>query len=176
MKCYTVTEKGITPGIRLLPTPYPHVPVGDPRVSSADYRRVEIDPALMMNAQAQAIAACSIEIAYKEGERRRSSYKLIPPKGGDDDQALVKFEANCATGDGRTFYDFPRDTFTVAKGWYSHNVQGPRVQMPVELAVLKKDCTARVLKVEDIAGRPALVFGVVFDGATLKLEKGGPEN
>ncbi len=50
MKCYTVTEKGVMPGIELGgKTPYPYVIVGDPN-EQYDHRRVEVDGALAATA------------------------------------------------------------------------------------------------------------------------------
>ena len=51
MKCYTVTKDGVVPGIQFLREPYPHVAVGDPALSSADCRRVEVDAALAGGAE-----------------------------------------------------------------------------------------------------------------------------
>src|SRR3970040_660122 len=58
MKCYTVTKDGVVPGIRFLREPYPHVAVGDPALSSADCRRVEVDAALAGGAES-VIKNCS---------------------------------------------------------------------------------------------------------------------
>ena len=56
MKCYTVTKDGVVSGIQFLHEPYPHVAVGDPALSSADCRRVEVDAALAGGATDEAPA------------------------------------------------------------------------------------------------------------------------
>jgi len=161
MKCYTVTENGVRPGIEVMPEPYPHVGVGDPAVTY-DYRRVAVDEALGANGP---LASCSYVIDRDEGDTRATSYKLVPASGVDDDQALVLLVAHCAPN-GRTFYDFPRYTFTLANGWYS---AGPRVRTPANLIVMKKGYTVRVDKIEDLTQRPERVFSIAFDGSELRL-------
>ncbi len=161
MKCYTVTEKGVTPGIELGgKTPYPHVIVGDPDIQY-DHRRVEVDGALAPGAGGK-ILNCSVVLDMKSGELRRVSYKLVPPDGSDDDKVLALFAVRVA--DARAWYDFPRDTFMLAKGWISKSPRGPSVAAPVELVVLKKDESAKVYKVESLAKSPALILTVSFDG------------
>ncbi|MBI3574672.1 MAG: hypothetical protein HY083_03315 [Gammaproteobacteria bacterium] len=166
MKCYTTTDKGVMPGIDLVSgPPYPHVCVGDPNVLY-DHRRVEADEALAGNANNGKIMNCSMALDMNEEDHRRASYKLVPPNGSDDDQTLVKFEARVNSA--RTWYEFPRDTFSLAKGWISKTPRGPSVSAPVELFVLKKDNKAQVYKIEDIAKAPVLVFNVRYDGNELK--------
>lgn len=165
MKCFTVTEKGVTPGIAFaIGDPYPHVQIGDPHVEY-DFRRVEVDAALAAGAANGVLPACSIVLDMKEGDRRRVSYKLVAPNGKDEDQALVKLEAHC-TAVGRTFYELPRYTMTVAKGWFS-KASGPSVNTPVELIVLNKGGEVKIYKSEDL-GKPELVFTVSFDGKELQ--------
>lgn len=162
MKCYTVTEKGVTPGIELGgKSPYPHVVVGDPD-EQYDHRRVEVDGALAAKTSSGKILNCSVTLDMKQGELRRVSYKLIPPDGSDDDKVLAMFAVRVA--DARAWYDFPRDTFMLAKGWISKTPRGPSVAAPVELVVLKKDDAAKVYKVESLAKSPALMLTVSFDG------------
>lgn len=162
MKCYTVTEKGVTPGIELGgKTPYPHVIVGDPD-EQYDHRRVEVDGALAATASGGKILNCSMTLDMKQGELRRVSYKLVPPDGSDDDKVLALFLVRAA--DARAWYEFPRDTFMLAKGWISKAPRGPSVAAPVELVVLKKDDAAKVYKVESLAKSPALMLTVSFDG------------
>lgn len=167
MKCFTVTERGVTPGIAFVARdPYPHVEIGDPQVEY-DFRRVEVDAALAEGAANGVIPACSVTLDMKEGDRRRVSYKLVAPNGKDEDQALVKLEAHC-TASGRTFYEMPRYTLTVAKGWFS-KAGGPSVNTPVELIVLNKGGEVRIYKEEDL-GRPDLVYIISFDGNELRVK------
>ncbi len=162
MKCYTVTEKGVTPGIELGgSSPYPHVIVGDPD-EQYDHRRVEVDDALAATASGGKILKCSMALDRKEGELRRVSYKLVLPDGSDDDKVLALFAVRVP--DARTWYDVPRDTFMLAKGWISKIRRGPSVAAPVDLVVLKKDDAARVYKVESLAKSPVLILTVRFDG------------
>jgi hypothetical protein len=162
MKCYTVTEKGVASGVRLSQQPYPHIGVGDP-ANEPDYRLVEVDEAL---AAGDAVSACSVALDQDEARPRRAGYKLVPP-AGDDNQALVKLEVHPGAGAQRTFYDLPRYTKTLAKGWFS-KAGGPRVDTPVELVLLKKGDEVRVYNVEDSDRSPALLFTLSFDGAELK--------
>lgn len=167
MKCYTVTEKGVAAGIEFMTAgPYPHICVGDPSVQY-DHRRVEVDAALAAAANGGKIHDCSMALDMNEADRRRASYKLVPPAGQDNDKVLVMFEVRPG-GDGRTWYDFPRDTFMLAKGWYSKTPRGPRVSAPVELAVLNKEDAVRVYKATDISQAPAPLLTVRFDGSELK--------
>jgi hypothetical protein len=123
---------------------------------------VEVDSALAATASGGKILNCSMTLDMKPGELRRVSYKLVPPDDSDDDRVLALFAVRAA--DARTWYDFPRDTFMLAKGWISKAPRGPSVAAPVELVVLKKDDAARVYKVENLAKSPALMFTVRFDG------------
>ncbi len=166
MKCFTVTEKGVTAGIAWVKEPYPHVGVGDPKVEY-DYRRVEVDGALAEGAAHGTLHECSIALDMKEEDRRRASYKLIPPTGKDTAQALVKLEAHCATS-GRTWYELPRYTMTVAKGWFAN--AGPQVNTPVELIVLNKDSEVKIGKIDE-NGKSQLVMTVYFDGNELKVKE-----
>lgn len=162
MKCYTVTEKGVTPGIELGgSSPYPHVIVGDPDVQY-DHRRVEVDTTLAATASGGKILNCSMTLDMKQGELRRVSYKLVPPDGSDDDKALALFAVRVAGA--RAWYDFPHDTFMLAKGWISRSPRGPSAAAPVELVVLKKDDAAKVYRVVSLAKSPALMLTVSFDG------------
>lgn len=166
MKCYTVTEKGVAAGIAFVTgDPYPHVCVGNPDVEY-DHRRVEVDAALANAADGGRILNCSVMLDMKEGERRRASYKLVPPDGSDNDKVLALFEVRVAGT--RTWYDFPRDTFMLAKGWISKIPRGPQVAAPAELVVLNKDDAAQVYKVADVAKSPEPLFTVRFDGSDLK--------
>jgi hypothetical protein len=171
MKCFTVTENGVVTGISFVREPYPHIPVGDPQLSSADYRRVEIDAALADSARDGVITACSYVLDAKPGaDHRRVSYKIIA-SGNDDDMALVKLEAHCAAPGQRTFYEFPRDTMTLANGWYLWD-RGPQVRTPVNLVVLGKNGEVRIYRTVDIRKPPELVFIVQFDGTRL-IQKDG---
>jgi hypothetical protein len=172
MKCYAVTENGVVPGVKFLRDPFPHVAVGDPKLSSADYRRVEVDAALATNAADGVITACSYASDMKSGEVRRASYKLVPPTGKDDGEALVKFEARCATPGNRTFYDFPLYTLALANGWYLADGKGPQVSTPVNLVVLEKNNEVGIHRTVDFSQRPEPVFFVHFDGAELKRKNG----
>lgn len=165
MKCFTVTEKGVAAGIAWVKDPYPHVGVGDPKVQY-DYRRVEVDSALAESAANGTLRDCSITLDMKEEDHRRASYKLIPPTGKDEDQALVKLEAHCTTN-GRTWYELPRHTFTLAKGWFAN--AGPKVNTPVELIVLNKDGEVRIGKTEE-SGKSQIVMTVYFDGNELRVK------
>ncbi len=164
MKCYTVTQDGVVPGIRTLPEPYPHVPVGDPALSSADYRRVEVDATLA--GSGDIINNCSYTIDTKNSGNRRSSYKLVAPSGSDDDTILVKFDVHGGAGQ-RTSYDFPRFTLALANGWHLAG-QGPQVETPVNLVVLKKGDEVNIHRTMDIHKPAAPVFSVRFDGSGLK--------
>jgi hypothetical protein len=168
MKCYTVTHNGVIRGIKFFRTPYPHVAVGDPTLSSADCRRVEVDKELAESATNDSIIACSYVPDVKQGEMRRSSFKLIAPTGIDDDQALVKLEARCASPGNRTFYDLPLYTFALANGWYLADGTGPQVSTPVNLIVLDQGDDVKIYRTVDIWKQPELVFAVAFDGAELR--------
>lgn len=170
MKCFTVTENGIVPGMKFARDPYPHVPIGDSGLSSADFRRVEIDAALADGARDGVITACSYALEAGEGNRR-SSYKLVAPTGKDEDAALVKLEAHCAAPGQRTFYELPRDTMVLASGWYLWG-RGPQVRTPVDLIVLAKNSRAVVNRTVDIRKEPEHVFVIHFDGAKLILKNG----
>lgn len=170
MKCFTVTENGIVPGIKFAREPYPHVPVGDPNLSSSDFRRVAIDTALADGAKDGVITACSCVLEAGEGARR-SSYKLVAPRGKDENLALVKLEAHCAAPGQRTFYELPRDTMVLASGWYLQG-KGPQVRTPVDLVVLAKDTPVGINRTVDIRKPPEHVFIVQFDGARL-IQKDG---
>lgn len=165
MKCFTVTENGVVPGIKFARDPYPHVPVGDPNLSSADFRRVEIDAALADGARYGVLTACSYALEAGEGNRR-SSYKLVAPTGKDENAALAKLEAHCAAPGQRTFYDLPRDTMVLASGWHLWG-KGPQVRTPVDLIVLAKNGAVQVNRTVDIRKPPEHVFVVEFDGAKL---------
>jgi hypothetical protein len=167
MKCYTVTEQGVTAGIAIASDPYPHVGVGDPNVAY-DYRRVEIDEALATTAASGgSIRACSVELDMSESDSRRASYKLITPAGTDEDQALVKLEVHPGAG-GRTFYDLPRHTVTLAKGAFTRTAGGPHLETPVELVVIRKGGEVDVYKSADVFTAPKLAFSVGFDGSELR--------
>jgi hypothetical protein len=170
MKCFTVTENGVIPGIKFAREPYPHVPVGDPSLSSADFRRVPVDAALADGAKDGVIAACSYVLEAGEGTRR-SSYKLVAPTGRDEDAALVKLEAHCAAPGQRSFYDLPRDAMVLASGWYLQD-KGPQVRTPVNLVVLAKDASVQINRTVDIRKPPEHVFIVHFDGAGLIRQDG----
>lgn len=165
MKCFTVTEKGVAAGIAWVKEPYPHVGVGDPKVQY-DYRRVEVDGALAESAANGTLHDCSITLDMKEEDHRRASYKLIAPTGKDEGQALVKLEVHGAA-DGRTWYELPRHTFTVAKGWYAN--AGPKVNTPVELIVLNKDSEVRICKTAEAGGTQRLMT-LYFDGNELRTK------
>ncbi len=165
MKCFTVTEKGTAAGITWVKEPYPHVGVGDPKVEY-DYRRVEVDGALAENVANGTLYDCSISLDIKETDPRRASYKLIVPNGKDEDRALVKLEAHCATN-GRTWYELPRHTFTIAKGWYAN--AGPKVNTPVELIVLNKGEEVRIFRTEG-ENKPERVMTVYFDGRAMGVK------
>jgi len=169
MKCYTVTENGITPGIGCVNEPYPHVPVGDRR-AEPDYRRVALADALAGSAVNGAVTRCSLTLESNDADRRRASYKLVPPSNKDDDQALVKFEVHAAPG-ARSAYDFPRYTFTVAKGWISDAPGRPQANTPVELVVLKRGATVTVTQTERGSGAPQTVMQLEFDGNELRRKR-----
>jgi hypothetical protein len=171
MKCYTLTETGILPGIQFLNEPYPNVLIGDP-ANQMSYTRVEVDTELADSAKENMITSCSWALDVKEGEKRRASYKLVPPRGDDDHQAMVKVEAHCAKPGGRTSYEFPHDTFTLASGWFT-GPGGSKVSAPANLVVLDKDNSIRVYKTEDIWRAQELVFAASYDGRELKLKKSG---
>lgn len=165
MKCYTVTKDGVVPGIRILCEPYLHVAVGDPALSSADYRRVEVDAALA--GTGDTIKECSYTIDTKNSGDRRSSYKLVAPSGSDDDKILVKFDVHGGTAGRRTSYDFPRFTLALANGWHLAG-NGPQVETPVNLVVLKKGDEVNIHRTMDIHKPAEPVFSVRFDGTDLK--------
>ncbi|BAU46877.1 hypothetical protein SVA_0295 [Sulfurifustis variabilis] len=167
MKCYTVTENGMTPGIDFVDEPYPHVPVGDPR-NEPDFRRVQIEDALASSSTNGAVTSCSLALVPNDDDRRRASYRLVPPTGRDDDQALVKLEARAAPGC-RTWYNPPRETLTVAKGWIPEGGSGPRVRTPVEMMVLRKGGEIGVYETNRSDPQGRLKFRVRFDGAELAL-------
>lgn len=171
MKCYTVTQNGVVPGIQFLRDPYPHVAVGDPSLSSADYRRVEVDPALANNNAEGILKACSYAVDTKNSGNRRSSYKLVALAGNDDDKILVKFDAPCATPGQRTFYDMPLYTLALANGWRLAGGKGPQAETPVNLVVLKKGDEVRINRTVDLSKPPEFVFSVNFDGAELKQNR-----
>lgn len=165
MKCYTVTENGVTPGIHFVNDPYPHVPVGDPR-NEPDFRRVQIDPALASGSFNGAVSSCSLALAPNDDDRRRASYRLAPPNGRDDDQALVKLEVHAPPG-WRSSYNPPRETLTVAKGWLPEGGSGPRVNTPVELMVLRKGGEIEVYQTDRTHPLGSLKFRLRFDGTEL---------
>lgn len=68
-----VTENGVVPGVKFLHQPYPHVAVGDSRLSSADYRRVAVAKDLADRAADGTITVCSIVADMKRQANRRSS-------------------------------------------------------------------------------------------------------
>jgi hypothetical protein len=171
MKCYSVTKEGVVAGIRFLREPYPHVAVGDPALSSADCRRVEVDAALADSAADGVIKACSWSIDTKNSGNRRSSYKLVAPAGGDDDRVLVKIEAHCAAPGQRSFYDLPLNTLALANGWFLAGGRGPQVETPVNLVVLKKGDVVKILRTVDIRKPAELAFSVVFDGSELRQDR-----
>jgi hypothetical protein len=164
MKCYTVTKDGVVPGIQTLREPYPHVAVGDPALSSVDYRRVEIDAAFA--GSGDTINNCSYTIDTKNSGDRRSSYKIIAPTGSDDEKILVKFDVHGGAGQ-RTSYDFPHFTLALANGWHLAG-QGPQVETPVNLVVLKEGDEVKIHRTVDIHKPDKLVFSVRFDGSELK--------
>jgi hypothetical protein len=168
MKCYTVTKDGVVPGIQFLHEPYPHVAVGDPALSSADCRRVEVDAALAGGATDGVVKACSYTLDSKNSENRRSSYKLVVPAGNDDDLALVKLEACCAAPGCRAFYDLPLYTLALANGWCLAGGTGPQVSTPVNLVVLKKGNEVKIYRTVDIRLPAEFVFSVSFDGFELR--------
>lgn len=168
MKCFTVTNDGVVPGIEYLKEPYPHVAVGDTKLSSSDYRLVEIDPAL---AGEHKITACSYTIDTKNSGNRKVSYKLVPPSGKDDDLALVKFDAHGNTPGQRTFYDMPRHTLALANGWRLASDRNPQAETPVNLVVLKKGDEVKVERMVDIRKPSVPLFSVRFDGTELKLTR-----
>lgn len=168
MKCFTATENGVTSGIHFVNQPYPHVPVGDPR-NEPDLRRVRLAEALASASANGAVTSCSINLVPNDDDRRRASYDLVPPTGRDDDQALVKLEVHPPSG-WRTWYNLPRETLTVAKGWLSEGGTGPRVSTPVELVVLKKDGSIAVHETDRTNPNGRLKFRLRFDGSTLALD------
>ncbi|MCG6871335.1 MAG: hypothetical protein LJE84_03510 [Gammaproteobacteria bacterium] len=161
MKCYTVTANGVSEGIDLASEPYPHVAVGDP-AAPHHFRRVEVDEGLAGNGK---VMNCSVVLDVKEEDPRRASYKLVEATGEDDDQALVKIEPR-ATDAGRSFYELPANTFSLAVGWFSGS-QGNKVNSPVELVVLKKDTEIPIFQTEDMWKDPEPVLTVRFDGNRL---------
>lgn len=165
MKCYTVTEHGITPGISYVNEPYPHVPVGDPR-NEPDFRRVPVDEGLLGASTNGAVTNCSLVLVPNDDDRRRASYQLTPPSGRDDDRALIKLEVRAPQGS-RTWYQPPRETLTVAKGWLAEGGSGPRVNTPVELMVLKKDGEIEVYETDRTYPLGRLRLRLRFDGAEL---------
>lgn len=168
MKCYTVTKNGVVPGIQFLREPYPHVAVGDPALSSADCRRVEVDATLADNATDNIIKTCSHIIDMKASENRRSSYKLVAATGDDDDRILIKIEARCAAPGQRTFYDLPLTTLALANGWYLAGGKGPQAETPVNLVVLKKGDEVKIHRTVDMHKPAEFVFSVRFDGSELR--------
>lgn len=170
MKCYTVTKDGVVPGIQFLREPYPHVAVGDPALSSADCRRVEVDAALAGGTTDGVIKTCSYTLDPKNSGNRRSSYKLVAA-GGDDDKILVKLEARCAAPGQRTFYDLPLNTLALANGWFLTGGKGPQADTPVNLVVLKKGDEVKILRTTDTRRPSEFVFSVSFDGAELRQNR-----
>lgn len=168
MKCYTVTKDGVVPGIQFLREPWPHVAVGDPALSSADCRRVELDAALADSAPDSTIQDCSFTIDMKNTENRRASYKLVAATGDDDDRILVKLEARCAAPGQRVFYELPLNTLALANGWYLAGGKGPQAETPVNLVVLRKGDEVKILRAGDIHKPAEFVFSVHFDGSGLK--------
>lgn len=168
MKCYTVTKDGVVPGIQFLRKPYPHVAVGDPALSSADCRRVEVDTALADSATDNTIKACSYVIDMKNSEHQRSSYKLVAADGSDDDRMLVKIEARCAAPGQRTFYDLPLNTLALANGWYLAGGKGPQAETPVNLIVLEKGDEIKIHRTVDMRKPAELVFSAGFDDSELR--------
>lgn len=171
MKCYTVTKDGVVPGIQFLREPYPHVAVGDPALSSADCRRVEVDVALTNSAAEDTIKSCSYILDAKKAGNRRSSYKLVAADGSDDDKVLVKLEARCATPGQRVFYDIPLNTPALAGGWYLAGGKGPQAETPVNLVVLKPGDEVRIHRTVDIRKPAEFVFSISVDGAGLKQNR-----
>lgn len=168
MKCYTVTKDGVVPGIQFLREPWPHVAVGDPALSSADCRRVELDAALADSAADNTIKTCSFTIDMKNPKNRRASYKLVAATGNDDDRVLVKLEALCAAPGQRVFYELPLNTLALANGWYLAGGKGPQAETPVNLVVLRKDDAVKIHRAGDIHKPAEIVFSVHFDGSGLK--------
>lgn len=166
MKCFTVTKSGVAPGIQFLTKPYPHIDIGDPKILP-NYRRVEVDTELASKASKDSITECSMKLERKQEDNRRSSYMLIPQKQGDEEKALIKLEARCASDKGRTFYQVPRNTFSLAVGWI-RKTSGPGVSTPVELLVLPKGEEIKIYKTEDINKDPERVFAIKFDGKNVK--------
>jgi hypothetical protein len=158
-----VTDKGIEAGIGIAREPYPHVGVGDPKVAY-DYRRVEVDEAL---AGSGTLQACSVELDMDNKDPRRASYKLVSASGTDDDRALVKLEV-LPGPKGRTYYELPRDTVSLAKGAFSRTAGGPQLEAPAELIVLRKDTDARVYQIEELGAPMRLTFTLSFDGRELR--------
>lgn len=167
MKCYTVSEKGITAGVAISREPYPHVGVGDPQ-SQYNYRRVAVDAALVEGAANGLLQSCSYVLHQKGEDIRRAGYKLVPNKG-DDDMALVKLEVHAPNG--RSFYDLPRYTMTLANGSFSPPSH-PRVATPVQLIVLRKGGEVTISVAEDVWTPPLELLRVHYDGTALqRMEK-----
>lgn len=166
MKCYSVTESGVAEGIRFSPAPYPHVLVGDAR-EEYDYRRVKIDPQLASQSRDTTLTECSVVLDTNNDDRRRASYTLAPPSGADADKALVKIEVRAGAGV-RTWYEFPRYTFSVAKGWVAEQPGAPRVLAPVELVVLEKGAAIRVMQTARDSGKSNALMTLAFDGVVLR--------
>ncbi|GAB4508402.1 MAG: hypothetical protein Tsb0026_06980 [Sulfuricaulis sp.] len=168
MKCYTITKNGVAPGIQFLHKPYPHVVVGDPTLSSADCRRVEVDAALANSTADDTIMTCSYIIEMKNSENRRSSYKLVAATGDDDDRILVKIEVRSVASGQRTFYDLPLNTLALANGWYLAGGKGPQAETPVNLVVLKKGDEIKIRRMVDMHKPAEFVFSASFNGSELR--------
>lgn len=164
--CYTVTEKGVSPGIAVNPTPYPHVGVGDPRVEY-DYRRVEVDPDLLA-ASATSLSRCAYALDQKDEDKRRASYKLVTGSDDDSERVLVKLSANCGGPGGRTRYVLARNMFSLAKGWYS-DASGSRAVYPEELVILNKDQAVQCYKAVGERNKEELAFTLRYDGKNLQM-------
>ena len=171
MKCYTVTQHGVAPGIQFVREPYPHVAVGDPHLSSADCRRVEVDVALADSVADGVIKRCSYTLDQKNSANRRSSYKLVTATDDDDDKILVKLEARCGAPGQRTFYDIPLYTESLANGWYLAGGKGPQAETPVNLVVLKKGDEIKIQRAGDTHKLAEFVFSVSFDGSELRQNR-----
>jgi hypothetical protein len=167
MKCYTVTENGVTDGIQFTADgTYPHVVVGDPD-NPYLMRRVKVDDGLAHQARNHTIGECSIELDVNDDDRRRASYRLVPAGERDTEQALVKLEAHCNRDGGRTWYWLPRNAFSVAVGEYA-DPDGHRTRVPVNLLVVHKDDVVEICRTEDVWKAPEHVFDIRYDGSTLR--------
>lgn len=165
MKCYTVTENGITPGIEFsADAPYPHVTVGDPH-NVYLMRRVKVGPTLAAQSPDGMIRDCAIALDTNDDDRRRASYDLVAADRDDPDHALVKLEARCGRH-GRTWYWLPRDAFSVAVGEYAET-GGHRTRAPVNLLVMHTGDVVEICNTEGVWAAPEHVFDVRYDGRKL---------